>query len=477
MNHEKNSPRPTTMLDVVVLLGILVACLAYGLVVAKVEVHPLLFVAGMMIAAYTVFVMKYRWEVLESAIFDSIRSLSVAMILLYIIGMVIATWILSGVVPAMIYYGLQLIHPQYFLATAMLLCACVSVPTGSSWTTAGTVGVALVGIGEGLGVPLYMTGGAVISGAYFGDKLSPLSDTSNLCCAIVGSNLIEHIKHMLKTSIPVFIIALIGYFILGFNLPGGAAQTDTITTMLEVLQANYNISPWLLLVPVIVIGIVMMKVPAIPGLFCGALLGGVAALFAQEGITMSEIIGAMHYGTSVDTGNAMIDNLLSRGGLAGMANTIALIMGVSFVSGIFEVTKVTTLLTEAIIKLVHGVGSLVGATVFTGFLLNFLVPDQYVAILMDSQMFKETYAKYNLASKNLSRAVQDSATITSVFVPWNTCGAYFIATLGLANWTYIPYSFFNILMPIFSIFVAYIGWTMTTIDQEKAEQEKLSLAK
>ncbi|MGL5955991.1 MAG: Na+/H+ antiporter NhaC family protein, partial [Brevinema sp.] len=352
------------------------------------------------------------------------------------------------------------------LFSAALLCALISLPTGSSWTTAGTVGVALMGIGEGLGVPMPMTAGAVLSGAYFGDKLSPLSDTSNLAVAVANANIIDHVKHMLWTSIPAFLCALVGFLILGMNLGSDNVQTSTISTMLETLQANYYIVPTLLLVPVVVITIVMFKVPAIPGLFLGAVIGGVVALFTQEGVTLATVVNAMHSGVIVETNNELINSLLSRGGMAGMHDTVALIVSIALVSGILDATKVTRILTEAIISLAHTTGQLVLATVASAMVSNVIIADQYIAIMVTGKMFQKSYKDKGLASKNLSRALQDSATVTSVFIPWNTCGAYMIATLGIMPWVYIPYAFFNLLMPVFSVVAAYLNLTMTTIEQE-----------
>ncbi|MGL4677258.1 MAG: Na+/H+ antiporter NhaC [Brevinema sp.] len=459
-------PRDTKIWHVVVIFTILIGCLVFGLGILQTSSHIPLFLAAMLIGAFAVFVLGYQWETLQNSIFDSIRTIAIAIILLYIIGMVIATWILSGVVPTMIYYGLLIINPKFFLFSAALLCALISLPTGSSWTTAGTVGVALMGVGEGLGVPMPMTAGAVLSGAYFGDKLSPLSDTSNLAVAIADANIIDHVKHMLWTSIPAFLCALIGFLILGMNLGSDNVQTATLNTMLETLQKTYYISPTLLLVPVVVITIVMFKVPAIPGLFLGSVIGGIVALFTQEGVILTAVINAMHSGVVVETDNELINSLLSRGGMAGMHDTIALIVSIALVSGILDATKVTRILTEAIISLAHNTGQLVLATVVSAMVSNVVIADQYIAIMVTGKMFQKSYKNQGLASKNLSRVLQDSATVTSVFIPWNTCGAYMIATLGVMPWVYIPYAFFNLLMPVFSVIAAYLNFTMTTIDQE-----------
>lgn len=461
--------KETKIWHVVVMFAILIGCLIYGLGFAKTGAHVPLFFAAMALGVFAMTVMKYEWDDLQAHMFESIRIVSIALVLLYIIGMVIATWILSGVVPTMIYYGLQVINPKYFLVSAAILCGLISLPTGSSWTTAGTVGVALMGIGEGLGVSMAMTAGAVLSGAYFGDKLSPLSDTSNLAVAVANANLVEHVKHMLWTSIPAFIATLIAFFFLGLGIESSSAQTSVIQTMLSVLGENYNITPWLLMVPVAVIGIIILKVPAILGLFFGALIGGVVALFTQEGVTVPSIIEAMHYGITTETGNELVDSLLSRGGMAGMYDTVALIISVALISGMLDATKATYVLTKAIVAMAHSTGQLVAATVFSSIICNVILSDQYIAIMVTGKMFQQSFKDRGLASKNLSRTLQDSATVTSALVPWNTCGAYMTATLGVAPWVYVPYAFFNLLMPFFSILAAYLNFTMTTIAEEQSK--------
>ncbi len=458
--------RETKMWHVAVMLTMLIGCLVYALAIADTSVHIPLFAAAIMMGVFAMTVLGYQWESIQSSIFDSVRTVSIALILLCVIGMVIATWILSGVVPTMIYYGLQIINPRFFLFSAAVLCAMVSLPTGSSWTTAGTVGIALMGIGEGLGVPAPMTAGAILSGAYFGDKLSPLSDTSNLAVAVSDANIVDHIKHMLWTSVPAFVLALIGFVILGSSVGGNSVQSGMVDGMLATLQANYNISPLLLLVPVVVIGIVIMRVPAIPGLFFGAVLGGVIAMFTQEGVSLVGVIEAMHEGVVVETGNEMVDDLLTRGGVAGMYDTLALIICMSLVSGVLDATRATEVLTAQIIKAVRSNTQLVAATIASGTISNCVIADQYIAIMITGKMFQKSYTDKGLATKNLSRTLEDSATLTSPLIPWNTCGAYMIATLGIAPWVYIPFALFNILMPVLSIVAAYFNFKMPRIEDE-----------
>jgi NhaC family Na+:H+ antiporter len=392
-----------------------------------------------------------------------------AIIILMGIVMVIGTWIQAGVVPAMIYYGLKVLSPSIFLIATLLICSIVSLATGSSWTTAGTVGIALMGVGMGLGIPAPMVGGAIISGGYFGDKMSPLSDTTNLAPAMAGADLFDHIRHMIYTTGPSYIISLILFGILGMQYAGGNLDQITINAMLEGLSTNFNITPVLLLLPLIVIGIVVMKTPAIPGLFGGALLGGVFGMIFQ-GATLGDVVGALHYGFEISTGMEALDSLLNRGGMDSMMWTISLILCAMIFGGVMEKTGMLQAIAGGILKIANSTGNLVVATIITAILMNMGAGDQYLAIVIPGRMFKDAYDERGLAPKNLSRVLEDSATLTSPLIPWNTCGAFMIGTLGLTPWTYVPFCFLNLLNPLVSIFYGYTGITMHKVEgyEEKA---------
>jgi NhaC family Na+:H+ antiporter len=444
----------------------LIVTLAYSLRFLGADPHIPLFTSAIFAALIGIFVLKVSWAEIEEGIVDTIKMSMGAIIILMIIGMVIGTWILSGVVPTMIYYGLKILSPSIFLVATLLMSSIVSLATGSSWTTAGTVGIALMGVGMGLGIPAPMIGGAIISGAYFGDKMSPLSDTTNLAPAMAGSTLFEHIKHMIFTTGPSYIISIIFFLVLGFRYSGNELDLTMINEINAGLEASFNLNPLLLLVPVIVIGIVVMKVPAIPGLFGGAILGGLAAMFVQ-GSTLGDVVDSLHYGFASETGIASVDDLLSRGGLDSMMWTISLILCAMIFGGVMEKTGMLHALAAEILKLAKNTGSLVVATILTAFGMNIIAGDQYLAIVIPGRMFKDAYAERNLHPKNLSRVLEDSGTLTSPLIPWNTCGAFMIATLGLAPWTYIPYAILNLVNPLVSIFYGFTGITMEKLDKSK----------
>ena len=443
----------------------LVGSLFYVIVLkdAAADVHIPLFTAAMFAAVFSMVVLKISWAELEEGIVDVIKMSMGAIIILMIIGMVVGTWIAAGIVPTMIYYGLKILSPGIFLVATLLICSIVSLATGSSWTTAATVGIALMGVGQGLGISVPMIGGAIISGAYFGDKMSPLSDTTNLAPAVSGAKLFDHIKHMIYTTGPSYIVALIVFGILGLNA-SGEVDASVINETLNAMEATFTINPLLLLIPVIVIGAVIMKVPAIPGLFGGAILGGLAMLFFQDGYNVLDTINVLHYGNEFDTGVELLNDLLNRGGMDGMMWTVSLILCALTFGGIMEKTGMLRALADGMLSIFKGRGGLVLSTVLTAIILNIIAGDQYLAIVIPGRMYKSSYDDMGLHPKNLSRALEDSATLTSPLVPWNTCGAYMISTLGLEPFTYIPYCILNILNPIISIFYGYSGITM-----EKAE--------
>lgn len=431
--------------------------------------HIPLFTSAIFAALIAMKFLNYKWEVIEEGIVETIKMSMSAVIILMIIGMVIGTWILSGIVPAMILYGLKFLSPGFFLVAALLMCSIVSLATGSSWTTAGTIGIALMGVGTGLGVPAPMTAGAIISGAYFGDKMSPLSDTTNLAPAMAGSNLFDHIRHMIYTTGPSYIISIILFGILGMRYSGNNIDGASISTMIDGISNQFTISPILLIAPIIVIVMVVLRVPAIPGLFGGAVIGGIFASVFQ-GAGMSAIIAAAYDGYSSATAIESIDSLLSRGGMSSMMGTISLILCAMIFGGVMEKTGMLGSIANGILKLAKSTGSLVAVTIFTCIFMNMIAGDQYLAIVIPGRMYKTAYDERRLAPKNLSRVLEDSATLTSPLIFWNTCGAFMIATLGIMPWTYIPFCFLNILNPIISMIYGFTGYSMEKVEiQPKTE--------
>jgi len=422
----------------------------------------------------------YKWEDLQDGMVKSISSAMAAILILLMIGALSGTWLISGVVPAMIYYGLEILNPTIFLFAACIVSAIVSLATGSSWSTAATVGIALIGIGKAMGLHEGIVAGAVISGAYFGDKMSPLSDTTNLAPAMAGTDLFTHIKYMAYTTGPSIIITLVIFLIWGFTLDT-STDVSQIAQVQEAIASKFNIHLGLFLVPAAVIFLIIKKVPALPALLIGSLLGGVFALIFQphlvneiSGITDSSwqanygaVIQAMFTDTNFVTGNEILDkeSLLSSGGMKGMLNTIWLILTAMVFGGVMECTGMLKKIAQSIIKRVTSTGSLVASTAATCITFNLTASDQYIAIVVPGRMFASTYRERGLAPENLSRTLEDSGTVTSVLIPWNTCGAYQSGVLQVGTLTYLPYCFFNIISPLMTIAFAYLNIKIRKLDK------------
>lgn len=399
----------------------------------------------------------HAWKTMEEGLIQGITIGLQAILILMVIGMLIATWIHSGIVPLMIYYGLKLLHPSIFLAATCIICGIVSLSTGSSWTTAGTVGVALIGVGQGLEMPLPLVAGAIVSGAYFGDKMSPLSDTTNLAPAVAGSELFEHVRYMIYTTGPALILSLILYTIVGLNLGASETSAASVEAIQSALREHYNLHPLLVLPPLLVIFMVVFRLPALPALLGGVLLGGLMAGMLQ-GASAAEITIAAFGGYVSQTGMAAVDELLSRGGLTSMLETVALIICALAFGGIMERTGFLGVLAGSVIRLARNTGSLVTATVFTCFGMNILAPDQYLSVVVPGRMYREAYERQGLEPKLLSRTLEDAGTLSSPLVGWNTCGAFMSSTLGVSALAYAPYAFLNLITPVVAIAIAFSGW-------------------
>ena len=411
-----------------------------------------------------IWVGKVRWHVFENQISKSVSQVSSAMIILLFIGALGGAWMVSGVVPMLIYYGLDIIHPSVFLVSTCVISAVVSVMTGSSWTTIATIGVALMGIGKAQGFDEGWIAGAIISGAYFGDKVSPLSDTTVLASSVCRVNLFAHIRFMMITTIPSFLIALSVFLVAGFSHT--AVDNGHLAACQEAITGRFNISIWLLVVPVATVVMIAKRLPALVTMFASTLLGVVFALLFQAGI-VAEIAdgdlfrGAMRavYGsTAIQTSNPMLDQLVATRGMEGMLSTVWLILCAMCFGATMTAGGMTAGITRLFIRFAHGRISTVGSTVATGLVLNNTVADQYMGILLSCNVFREIYDKNGLEPRLLSRATEDSVTVTSVLVPWNTCGMTQSTVLGVATLTYLPYCFFNLLSPLMSIAIAITGY-------------------
>lgn len=422
------------------------------------------------VAAIVAFRLGIKWDKLHKGIVKSIGSAMSAILILLLIGSLAGTWLLSGIVPAMIYYGLQILNPTIFLVAACVVSAIVSLATGSSWSTVATIGVALLGIGRALGMPDGLIGGAIISGAYFGDKMSPLSDTTNLAPAMAGTDLFTHIRYLAWTTIPTIVITLIIFLVVGLNRSQPEGLED-IAPVLNAIDQAFNITPWLFLVPVIVITMIIRKVPALPALLTGTLLGGVFALIFQpqiieqvSGISNKfhvaayiAIMKSMYSDISVITDNPTVNSLLETGGMRGMMNTVWLIICAMVFGGVMETGGLLQRITESVIKLAHNTGSLVASTSGTCIFFNLTASDQYLSIVVPGRMFADTYRERGLKPEVLSRTLEGSGTVTSVLVPWNTCGATQASVLGVPTLVFLPYCFFNIISPFMDILFAYLN--------------------
>ncbi len=472
MSHIK-TPKAPTILDALIPLIILITLLSTSVYLFGSDSSygpnqiALLIAAG---AALIVGLKNgYQWFELEESIVKGISLSLGAIMILLVVGSLIGTWMLAGTVPTLIYYGLQVINPSWFYPACCILCAIVAMSIGSSWTTAATVGVALMGVSEGMGLSAAITAGAVISGAYFGDKLSPLSETTNLAPAIAGSNLFAHIQHMLWTTVPSFILAVIIFTVIGLT-SDVSGQSEQIAKFSNILQSNFNIGITTLVPLFVLLALAIKKMPAFPAVFIGALLGGLwAVLFQQDliaamnegknGFTaqLSLVWTTMHSGVKMDVGNESLNSLLSRGGMASMMNTTWLIITALTFGGVMEKVGLLRKIVEIILHAAKSTGSMITSTILTCVGTNLITADQYMAIVMPGRMYKEEFERRGLDSVNLSRSLEDGGTITSPLIPWNTCGAYMSGTLGVATLDYFMYCFFNLINPILAIFFAYLG--------------------
>jgi len=441
----------------------LIVVLALTIGVFKQPPHiPLIGAAA--VAACVAIILKHPWKEIHEGMVHGITLAMGAILILMVVGTMIGTWIMGGIVPSMIYYGLKVLSPGIFLVATLIICSIVSLGTGTSWSTAGTVGVALVGVGQGLGVPVAMVAGAIISGAYFGDKMSPLSDTTNLAPAVAGTDLFSHIRHMVYTTGPGYIISIILYGLLGTRFSGGGMKAGNIEVILSTIKSNFFIHPILLLPPLLVIVMVVKKIPPLPALLGGTALGGIFAMFAQSK-PLAEVIQAAQSGYVSQSGVKMVDDLLTRGGLESMMPTVALIICALSFGGIMEKTGMLETLARSLLQRVKRTGSLVAITIFSCIGLNVIASDQYMAIVIPGRMYKKAFDERGLHPKNLSRCLEDSGTLTSPLIPWNSCGAFMHATLGVNPLLYLPYAFLNLLNPLVSLFYGYTGITMEKVKE------------
>lgn len=467
------------LLPVVILIGLL----AYNVMVfgddALSGSNQFILLIGAAVAAIVGFRNKVTYKQMIAEVSNNFQSTTEAILILLLVGALAGTWLISGIIPTLIYGGIQLLNPTVFLPVTVLVCSVISMATGSSWTTSATVGIALIGIGKALGIPEGMVAGAVLSGAYFGDKMSPLSDTTNLAPAMAGGELFSHIRYMTLTTVPTYIITLIVFVIIGLNHQAtGVADSSTI---LSAIDSAFNVSGWLMLVPLAVIGLIIMRTRPIIALLLGTLLGGVFAIIFQPHI-ITKIAGAdtlnfqaayqgmmnaMTVSTSVETNNADLNDLFSAKGMSGMLPTVWLTMCALTFGGVMEAIGALACISSTLLRMANSVFGLFASTVTSCLALNVTASDQYLAIVVPGKMFAKAYEKRGLAPENLSRTLEDSGTVTSVLVPWNTCGAYQSRVLGVDTWHYLPYAVFNYLSPFMTLLFAAFQIKIKQLQEEK----------
>ena len=446
---------------------ILVILLSYNVIVfgddALSGSNQFILLLGGAVAAIVGFKWKISYEVMLKKVAENLQSVTGALLILLFVGALAGTWLVSGIIPAMIYYGLQILHPSIFLPACIIICAIISLATGSSWTTSATVGIALIGIGKVLGIPVGMVAGAVISGAYFGDKLSPLSDTTNLAPAMAGGELFSHIRYMTLTTVPSIIVTLIVFFIISFTQT--TAGTADIDSLMLAIKDKFTINFSLFLVPAVVVFLIVRKAPPLVALLIGTLLGGLFALIFQKDILIEVaqasgfsfevaykgIMNAITVATEVKTTNPLLNDLFSSGGMEGMLGTIWLIMCAMVFGGIMDAIGALARISNALLSWATSTFQLFASTVASCLAINLTASDQYLSLVIPGKMFAEAYKKRGLAPENLSRTLEDSGTVTSVLIPWNTCGAYQSGVLGVGVGEYFIYAIFNWLSPFMTL--------------------------
>ncbi|MGI6204462.1 MAG: Na+/H+ antiporter NhaC [Anaerovoracaceae bacterium] len=460
-NNQENGPkREVKIRHSLITFAILIACMSYGIIRYDAGVHVSMFI-GVCGAACVALYLGFKWEFIEEAMKKGIYNSLQAVMILIIVGILIGVWIVTGVVPAMIYYGLKLLSPRFFLVAALLICSITSLATGTSWGTMGTMGLALIGVAMGLGIPTPVAAGAIISGAYFGDKMSPLSDTTNLAPAMAGTDVFTHVKFMMKPTGVAYGITFLFYLVYGFRFAaGGGADLSGVEAMSTGIAENFNINLLLLLPPVIVIVAIACKIPAIPGITLGAVSAAILGLLIQPGVDFGDLLTCGYAGFTANTGDEAVDSLLTSGGISNMLYSVSLTIIAMMFGGIMEATGLLQVLVSKLVKLAKKPASLVLTTELTCLLSNIVMPEQYISIVVPGRMYADTYKEKGLHPKTLSNALESSGTVTSALVPWNTCGAYIFSVLGVHTIKYLPYCTFNLIMPIVTVVMAYMGYTV-----------------
>ena len=455
MERQSSKYRKATLLESLFTFGVLIAVMFTAIIVFEVDPHMPMFI-GVIVAALVALKIGYKWNQIEEAMIVGVTQALQSVLILAIIGILIGVWIVAGVVPSMIYYGLNILSPSIFLVATVIITSITSLATGTSWGTAGTMGIALMGIAQGMGIPAPITAGAVISGAYFGDKMSPLSDTTNLAPAMAGTDVFTHIKAMMKPTIVAYALSLLIFGVISFNYSGVGADTSAVGILQAGLKKSFNISPLLLLPPIIVIGTIAMKMPAIPGITLGIISAAVLAPIFQ-GSSLGDILSSGMAGYVSNTGVESLDNLLTSGGLENMMYSISLTILAMMFGGIAERTGQLEAIVNVLLSRVRSATGLVSMTILTGIVSNATMPEQYISIVVPGRMYADEYRERGYDPRLLSSTLESGGTVTGALIPWNTCGVYMSGVLGVSVLKYAPFALFNLLMPIVTIIFTAIG--------------------
>ncbi len=468
MKTEKRKPY---LYEAVFTVLSLILIMSVSLIVFGTDPHiPLL--VGVAIAALVAVRIGYKWSEIEIGMINGVTQTLQAVIILMIIGVLIGVWILAGVVPTMIYYGLSILSPKIFLPASVIICSIVSLATGTSWGTVGTIGIALIGISIGLNIPAPVAAGAILSGAYFGDKISPLSDTTNLAPAMAGTDVFTHIKFMLSSTSIAYGITLIFFTVYGLGF-GGEGTLDSVIEIKNGIDSIFTISPFLLIAPVLVITAIAFKVPAMPGIFVGIVAGAILAPIFQ-GASLGDILTAAYSGYESNSGIVSVDDLLSAGGLSNMMFSVSMAIIAMMFGGILETTGQMEVIVERLLKVVHSARGLIVLTVATCIGCNLVMAEQYISVVIPGRMYSSTYKKMGLHPKSLSNILEASGTVTGALVPWNTCGVFMAGILGVSTLEYMRWAVFNYTMPIVVIVLTftYSKFVIAKVDESDTENIK-----
>jgi len=479
-----NAPARASVLQALAPVSTLIAMLSFSVYLfgedASYGPNQIALIVGAAVAAFMGWLNGQTWEDIEGSIVSGITVSLKPILILFSVGLLIGSWILSGTVPTMIYYSLLILDPSIFYMATCVICALIALSIGSSWTVAGTVGIALIGAAAGMGLSVEITAGAIISGAYFGDKMSPLSETTNLAPAVAGTDLFTHIGHMVWTTLPSISIALVLFTIIGLNIDTSANADDLAITM-NLLTENFTLNPLMLLPVVALLVMANKRFPPIPTIMAGATLGVILALIFQRpailalasdvaSVPLALFKGVWYTlfdGFVLSSGNETLDDLMTRGGMSSMLNTVWLILCAMVFGAVMDHTGLLRTLVDYALSFVNSSGSLIATTIATCIGANIITSDQYIAVVLPGRMYKLEYERRNLDMKNLSRTLEDAGTVTSPLIPWNTCGAYMAGTLGVATFAYLPYCFFNLINPCVALLYGFINFKIAPATQEQ----------